>query len=218
MRFRIHRIVVLVRIIGIGNFARQFLRHRIVAARIVRLDRRGAHDHFRAQRLQQIHFFLGLLVGDGENHFVAAHRRDQRQPHPGISGSAFDDRAAGLEQSFFLGVVDHGDADAVFHRAARIDVVGLDVNLRLQALVDAIQAHQRRVADGFQNVVTLHNAPLPRGHTRHSRFRCRHNLFSLACAHQPQRNRPRSDSNRQTTPHVTAPSNQASNLSNVKLR
>ena len=34
-------------------------------------------------------------------------------------------------------------------------IVRLDVNLRLQALIDAVQAHQRRVADRFENVVTL---------------------------------------------------------------
>ena len=121
VRFGIHGIVVLIGIIGIGNFAREFFRDGIVAARIVRLDGGGADDHFGAERLQQIDFFLGLLVGDGENHFVAAHRGDQRQAHAGIAGSAFDDGAAGLEQAFFFGVVNHGDADAVFHRAAGID-------------------------------------------------------------------------------------------------
>ena len=47
-----------------------------------------------------------------------------------------------------------GDADAVFHRAARIQVVGLDVHLGLAVLGHAVQAHQRRVPDRFQNVVT----------------------------------------------------------------
>jgi hypothetical protein len=97
-----------------------------------------------------------LLVGDGENHFVAAHRGYQRETHAGISGSAFDDRAAGLEQAFFFGVINHGDADAVFHGAAGIDVIGFDVNLRLQALIDAIEADQGRAANGFENVVTFH--------------------------------------------------------------
>ena len=156
MGLGIHRIFVLVRIEGIGNFARQFFRHGVVAARIVRLDGRGADDHFRAQRLQQIDFFLRLLVRDGENHLVAAHRRHQRQSHAGIARSAFDNRAAGLEQALALGVVDHGDADAVFHRAAGIQVVGLDVDFRLQAVIDAVQAHQRRAPDGFENVVALH--------------------------------------------------------------
>ena len=156
MGFGIHGIVILIGIIGIGNFAREFFRDGVVAARIFGLDGGGADDDFGAERLQQIDFFLGLLVGDGENHFVTANRGDERQAHAGIAGSAFDDGAAGLEQALFFGLVNHGDADAVFHRAAGIDVVGLDVNLRLQALVDAIQADQRRASDGLENVVTLH--------------------------------------------------------------
>src|SRR6266446_930406 len=158
MRFRIHWIFVLVGIVGIGNFAREFFRDGVVTTRIIRLDGGGTNNHLRAQRLKQIHFFLGLLVGDGENHLVTAHGRNQRETHSRVPGSAFDDGAAGLQQAFFLGVVDHGDADAVFHGAAGIDVVGLDVNLRLQALIDAIEAHQRRAAHSVQNIVTFHSA------------------------------------------------------------
>ena len=33
----------------------------------------------------------------------------------------------GLSKPRFLGVVDHGDADAILHRAAGIGVVGFDV-------------------------------------------------------------------------------------------
>jgi hypothetical protein len=54
------------------------------------------------------------------------------------------------------GLSDHGDANAVLYRAAGIDVVSLDVNLRLEALINAIEAHQRRAADGFQYVVAFH--------------------------------------------------------------
>ena len=152
----IHGIVVLVRIVGIGYLAGEFFRHGIVTAGIVRLDRRGADNHFRAQRFQEVNFFLGLLIRDGENHLVAANGGNQRQPHSGIAGGAFDDGAAGLQQAFFLGVVDHGDADAVFHRAPWVEVVGFDVNPRLEPVIDAMEPHQRSVADGFQDVVTFH--------------------------------------------------------------
>src|SRR5580704_9527706 len=153
---RVHRIVVLIWVEGVGYFARELFRHRIVAARIFGLDRRGTHDDFGAEGLQEVDFFLGLLVGDGENHLVAAHGGDQRQPHAGVSRSAFDDRAARLQQAFSFGVVDHGDADAVLYGAAGVDVVRFDVDLRLQTLVDAVEAHQRRAADGIEDVVTFH--------------------------------------------------------------
>src|SRR6267154_1601403 len=48
MCFRIHGIVVLVGVIGIGNFAREFLGYRIVAAWIIGLHGRRANNHFRA--------------------------------------------------------------------------------------------------------------------------------------------------------------------------
>ena len=157
VRFRIHGIVVLIGVVGIGNFARKFFRDGIVAARIVRLDGGGTNDDFRAEGLEEIDFFLGLLIRGGENAFVTAHGGDQRQPHAGISGSAFDNRAAGFEQALFFGVINHGDADAVFHRAAGIGEFRFDVDLRFQALIDAVQADQWRVSDRFQNVVALHS-------------------------------------------------------------
>ena len=158
MRFGIHGVFILVRIIRIGNFARQFFRHGIVAAWIIRLNGRGAHDDFRAKRFQQIHFFLGLLVGDGENHFVAAHRGDERQSHAGISGCTLDNCSAWFEQAFALGIINHRDADAILHRAAGIQVVHFRVDFRRKSGGDAVQPHQRRASDGFQDVFTLHGA------------------------------------------------------------
>ena len=160
VRLGIHRVVVLIRIIGIGNFAREFLCHRVVAARIFRLHCRGAHDDFRAQGLQQIHFFLRLLVRCCKHAFVAAHCRHQRQPHAGIPRGAFDDRAARFQQAAFFGVINHGHADAVLHRPARVHELRLHVDPRLQVLGNAVQPHQRRMPDCFENVVALH--PLSR--------------------------------------------------------
>ena len=156
MGLRVHRIFVLVGIKRIGNLFPQLFRHRVVAARIVRLDGRGADNHFGAESLEQVHFFLRLLVRDSEDHLVAAHRRHQRQPQSGIARRAFDDRAAGLEQSFALGFIDHGNADAVLHRTARIQIVGLDVHFGLELSGHAVQPHQRRATNRFENVFALH--------------------------------------------------------------
>ena len=158
MRLGIHRILILIRIKRIRDFFREFLGHGIVAARIVRLDRRRAHDDFRAQRLQQVHFFLRLLVGDGEDQFVPAHRAHQRQADSGIARSSFNDGAARLEQSLPLGIIDHRDANAILHRAAGIHVVGFDVHLSVKSGCQPVQPHQRRVSDGIENVVAAHAA------------------------------------------------------------
>src|SRR5579862_274868 len=129
--FRVHRVVVLIGIKRIGNFTREFFGDGIITAGIFGFDSGGADNDFGAQGFEQIHFFLGLLVGDGENHLVAADGSNESKAHSGVAGSAFNDGAAGLEQAALFRVVNHGDADAVFHRAAGIDVISLDVDLGL---------------------------------------------------------------------------------------
>src|SRR5580658_9881119 len=126
MGFGIHGIVILIGIEGIGNFAGQFLGDGIVAARIIGLDGRGADDDFGAESLEEIDFFLGLLVRNREDHFVAADGGNEREAHARVAARAFNDCATGFEQAAFFGVVNHGDADAVFHRAAGVGVVGFD--------------------------------------------------------------------------------------------
>ena len=156
VRFRIHRIGVLIGIEGIGNFAREFCGDGIVAARIFRLDGGGADDHFGAESFQQINFFARLFVGDGEDDFIAAHAGDESEPQAGVAGRAFDDGAAGLEFAGAFGFFDHGDADAVFHRAAGIHVIGFDPNFGGGIFRQTVEADDRRVADGFEDVVALH--------------------------------------------------------------
>ena len=156
MRLGIHRIFVLVRIVGVGNFARKFFCHGIVAARIFRFHGRGADDHFGAESLQHIDFFARLLVRDGENNFVAAHGGDQARAPCRCCRGAFDDGAAGLQQAFALGFVNHRDGDAVLHRAARIQIIGLHPHFGGQIARDAVQANQRRVADRVKDAVALH--------------------------------------------------------------
>src|SRR6185437_3795748 len=156
MRLGIHGIFVLVGVKGIGNFAGEFFGDGIVAARIVRLDGGGADDDLGAEGFEEIDFFARLLVGDGENDFVAAHGGDERETHSCVSRSAFDDCAAGLEQAFALGFVDHPGSDAIFYGAAGIHVIGFDVDFGFDILRDAIQPDERRFADGFEDVFATH--------------------------------------------------------------
>ncbi len=156
MRLGVHRIFVLVRVEGVGDFARELFRDGIVAAGILGLDSGGADDHFGAEGFQEINLFARLLVRNGKDDFVAADCGDQCEAHSGVAGSSFDDCAAGLEQAFALSFVNHPDADAIFHRAAGVQVIGLDVNLRGNVLGDAIQTNQGRVGHRLEDVVALH--------------------------------------------------------------
>ncbi len=161
MRFRVHRIFVLVRIIRIRNFARQFLRHGIITTRIVRFHRRRTNNHLRPKRFQQIDFLARLFIINREHYFVSAHASHQRQPHARISRSALDDCPARLQFPRAFRFVDHRQADAVLHRPARIHVISLDVNFGGQVFSDAIQPDQRRVAHRFQNILALHVRSFP---------------------------------------------------------
>src|SRR5271170_2096121 len=96
VRFGVHGIFVLIGVEGIGNFAGQFCGDGIVAARIFGLDGGGADDYFCTEGFQQVNFFTRLLVGDGEDDFVATDAGDQGQAHAGVAGGAFDDGAAGF--------------------------------------------------------------------------------------------------------------------------
>ena len=61
-----------------------------------------------------------------------------------------------VREALLLGLVNHGDADAVFHGAAGIHVVGLDVDFGLEAFGEAIEADEGRAAHGFEDVIALH--------------------------------------------------------------
>ncbi len=58
MRLRVHGVLVLVRVHGVGDLPGQAAGHGVVAPGIVRGDRRGADDHFRPQRLEQVDLLL----------------------------------------------------------------------------------------------------------------------------------------------------------------
>jgi len=52
--------------------------------------------------------------GGGEDALGSRTARDERQTHDGIDRSAFNDRAAGFNRTFFLGFVNHADGDPIF--------------------------------------------------------------------------------------------------------
>ncbi len=154
VRLRVRWVVVLVRLPRIRRFALEARRHRVIRARILRIDVRRADDHLGAERAQRIDLFLRLLVGRREDALVALDDGRDREAHAGVAGGAFDDRAAGLQLAGLLGVLDHLHRHAVLDRVAGIGRFDLGVDVGGDdALRDAVEAHHRRVADGFEDVV-----------------------------------------------------------------
>src|SRR5258706_6831725 len=75
---------------------------------------------------------------------------------PGIPRRRLDDRAAGPEEAGLLGSLDHGQPDAVLHRAARVERLELRKDERLafqrpEVAWDPRQPDERGVADEVEN-------------------------------------------------------------------
>src|SRR5207248_2653985 len=68
-----------------------------------------------------------------------------------VAARRLDDRAAGLEHAATLGVVDHGDADPVFHAAARIARLHLGEHDRPARFRQAVEPHHRRVTNELEH-------------------------------------------------------------------
>src|SRR5206468_9158670 len=80
-------------------------------------------------------------------------RRD-RETHAGVAGCALDDRAARLEESRALGVLDHLHRHAVLDRVAGVERFDLREDGAFDdASGDPIDADHRRAADGVEDGV-----------------------------------------------------------------
>jgi hypothetical protein len=76
-----------------------------------------------------------------------------RKPHAGVAAGAFDDRPARLEQAGALGLFDHPDRHAVLDAVAGIEGFHLGVDGCGHLAHDAMQAYERSVADGTEDIV-----------------------------------------------------------------
>ena len=79
-------------------------------------------------------------VGHGEDQLVAFHRGNERQRDAGVAAGRLDQHGlAGLDFPGALGLVDHADADAVFHAAARVLAFQLGDDGGLRAAVTLLR-------------------------------------------------------------------------------
>jgi hypothetical protein len=92
----------------------------LVVVGVALADVAARRSHLGAERLQVQHLLARHLVGNDEDDAVALGARDQREAEPGVAGSAFDHRSAGLQPAVALGGLDHRQADPVLDRAAGI--------------------------------------------------------------------------------------------------
>ena len=72
---------------------------------------------------------------------VAAGGGNGGKTDAGIAGGGLDDHGAGFQQTFFLGIVNHGFCHTVFHRAGGVEIFQFCQNLGVQMFI-LLQMHQ----------------------------------------------------------------------------
>ena len=139
---------VLVRLPAARRLAREPVADAVVGALVVRVDVGRADHHLGPVGAQQRALLLALLVGHHEDAPIALHRGRHRQPDAGVAARRLHDHAAGLQQPGALGGLDHRQRDPVLDRSTRVHVLQLHHDAWRQSGSQAIDRHQRGVADG----------------------------------------------------------------------
>jgi len=76
-------------------------------------------------------------------------------PDPGVAAGRLDQDGVLVDPAAFQGIVDHGEADPVFHAGQRIEEFELEEDFSLGSMRGrgAVEAHERRVADCSGDVI-----------------------------------------------------------------
>ena len=149
---RVLRVPVLVRLERARDVAGEPRRDGVVALRRLGGDVRRAEDDLRAVRAQERLLLRRLLVRHHEDAAVALERGRDRQAVAGVAGRGLDDGPAGPQEAGPLGRLDHRQADAVLHGAARVEHLQLGQEQRpaldrSEVAGQARDPDERRVAD-----------------------------------------------------------------------
>ncbi len=150
---RVVGVVVLVRLPGAGDLAREPIGHGVVRVRMARVDRRRAHDHLGAVGPQLSDLVGRHLVGAHEDARVAAASRHDGEPDARVPAGGLDDRAAGSEPSIALGALDHGQRRSVLRGEPRVVELQLREEVAVQVPRRPIEANHGGVADQRDQVV-----------------------------------------------------------------
>jgi hypothetical protein len=115
---------------------------------VIDIGLRRHWPHLGAERAQQFHLLVRLVVRDDDHAAVAAFGADVRQPDAGVAGGALDDRAARAQRSALFGGANDVQGGPILDRAAGVEEFGLGEDVAAGFLAQPRQADQWRVADG----------------------------------------------------------------------
>ena len=93
--------------------------------------------------------------GHDEDEAVALHGAHHGQADAGVPGGGLDDDRVRLQHPASLGVLDHGQGDAVLDRSTRVATLELDPDLDA-GVEEAMDADVGCVADGVEDGVEGH--------------------------------------------------------------
>ncbi len=113
MRNRIRRVAELVHIKSAGDLGRETCRYILIIFRMTARHVRTRDADFGAERAHVEDFFLGHFIGNDEQDAIAFRTGNERETEAGVASGCLDHRAAGLQFSFALSRLDHGERDAV---------------------------------------------------------------------------------------------------------
>jgi hypothetical protein len=109
----------------------------------------GGHaPHLDAERRQRLVLLGRLVVRHDDQRAVTAREAQVRERDARIAGRALDHRAARLEATAALGILDDGAGRAILDGPARIHELGLAEDLATRRPRGTVEADQRGVADG----------------------------------------------------------------------
>ncbi len=153
MTLRINRVVVLIGENGVRSLRDDPPGDGIVGTWIIRLDRSRRDHHPRAEGPQQADLFLAHLVWHDEDRLIPLQRTGDRKAYPRVAGSGFHHCPTRSQHALPLIRLNDRVSDSILNRAAGVDEFELGVDWSLQAAGDAVQPHQRRLADCLQDAV-----------------------------------------------------------------
>src|SRR5829696_1506815 len=119
----VRRVLVLARLEAARYLARQPLRYRVIALRVVGSQAGRGDDHLGAQSLEKILLLLARLVWHHADALVTLDCRRERETGPCVPARRLDHGPAGLEEPHFLGDLEHLYGGPILHGPGRVQVL-----------------------------------------------------------------------------------------------
>ena len=121
----------------------------------------GGQHQFGAVSAQHHTPLLAHGVGHDDGAFVTARRAHHRNADAGVAAGRFENDGVGFDAAGFFRGLDHRQADAVFHAGAGVLELELRHHLTGTTCGDAVDTHERRVADQRGDAVGYFHVELP---------------------------------------------------------